>query len=85
MGLDLVEIAMRIEEEFEITFSDEDAADLYTPGDVINYLMTLPKVYEKRSRDFVSNAVWKIVEEEGGIKRENFNDDSRFIEDMGID
>ena len=29
--------------------------------------------------------VWQIIEYETSIKREDFNDDSRFIEDMGLD
>jgi len=85
MGLDAVETVMRIEEEFEITISDEIAATLTTPREVIDYLMTRSEVSEKWSRDYIAVSVWLILEDELGIKREDYNEDSRFIEDMGMD
>jgi len=84
MGLDLVETVLRIEEEFEIIIPNSVAEKLTTPRMVIDYLMSLPKVNEKWSRDYVSLSVWMIIEDEGGIERKDFNDDSRFIEDMGM-
>jgi hypothetical protein len=47
--------------------------------------MSRIEVSEKRSRDYVAISVWQIIEDEGGIRREDFNDDSRFIEDMELD
>ncbi len=87
MGLDLVEIVYRIEDEFKITVPNEISETLVTPRMVIDYLMSLPKICEKRSRDYVSTKVWLIIEEQLGIKRKdfNYNDDSRFIEDMEMD
>jgi hypothetical protein len=82
MGLDLIEMVYRIEEEFEITIPDEFATTLTTPKMVIDYLMSLPKVNEKWSRDCIHISVWQIIEEEGGIEQKDFNDDSRFVEDM---
>lgn len=85
MGLDLVEMVMRIEEEFEIKIPDEAAVKMVTPRTVIDYLMAQPKINEKRSRAYVAAAVWSIIEDEAAIVREEHNDDSRFIEDMGMD
>jgi len=85
MGLDLVETVMRIEEEFEITIPDEVSVTLTTPRMVIDYLISRPEVNKKWSRDYVAISVWLIIEDEGGINREDFNEDSRFIEDMGMD
>jgi acyl carrier protein len=85
MGLDLVETVYRIEEEFEITIPDEAAEKMTTPRMVIDYLLSRPEVSEKWSRDYVHLSVWMILEDELSIKREDFNDDSRFIEDMGAD
>lgn len=84
MGLDLVEMVMRIEEEFEITIPDEVAETLVTPRAVIDYLMTIPKVNEKSSRDYVHLSVFIIVEDESGVSRDHFNEDSRFVEDLGM-
>jgi hypothetical protein len=38
MGLDGVEIIMEVEEVFGISISDEDAAELFTPGDLVDYI-----------------------------------------------
>jgi acyl carrier protein len=84
MGLNLVEMVYRLEEEFEITIPDEAAEKMTTPRIVIDYLMSRPEVSEKWSRDYVVISVWQIIEDQGGISREDFNDDSRFIEDMNL-
>ena len=82
-GLDLVEATIRIEEEFGLRISDEDAARLSTPREVVDYLMTRIEVRGTWSKDYVHESVWTILEEELGIDRKDFNDDSHFIEDMG--
>jgi hypothetical protein len=83
MGLELVEMVMRLEEEFEITIPNEAAEKMTTPRKVINYLMNRPEVSEKWSHDYVHLSVWMIIEDELCVKREKFTDDSRFVQDMG--
>ena len=83
MGLELVEMVIRIEEEFDIRISDEDAVRLTTPGQLIDYLMARPELSGKRSRDAIAESVWQRAEQEIGIDRKDFTEDSRFIEDMG--
>lgn len=39
-SLDVVELVMAIEEEFEIEIDDEAAGNIATVGDVLNYLQT---------------------------------------------
>ncbi|HEX8250709.1 MAG TPA: hypothetical protein VF599_21220 [Pyrinomonadaceae bacterium] len=85
MGLDIVETMMRIEEEFEVAIPNEVAATLSTPREVIDYLMTRSEVNEKWSRDYVAESVWLISEDEAGIKRKDYTEDSRFVQDMGMD
>jgi acyl carrier protein len=85
MGLDLVELVYRVEEEFDIQMSDEDAALITTTGQLIDYLMARPELAGLRTRDTVAEEVWQIVEDELGVDRKNFNEDSRLIEDMGAD
>jgi hypothetical protein len=85
MGLDLVEMVCRIEEEFEVIISDEVAVTFVTPRTVIDYLMTQPNINGKLSRDYIALSVWLMLEDEVGINRANYNEDSRFIEDMGLD
>jgi len=75
----------RLEEEFEIIIPDEAAEKMTTPRNVIDYLMNCKEVEKKWSRDYVSTTVWHIIEDEGGISQKDFDDNSRFIEDMGLD
>ena len=37
-SLDIVELIMALEEEFDIEFPDEDAEKVATVGDVVNYI-----------------------------------------------
>lgn len=37
-SLDIVELIMVIEEEFEITINDDDVENVKTVGDVVNYI-----------------------------------------------
>ena len=86
MGLDIVELIMRVEEEFEIEIPDEIAETLTTPRTVIDYLANLPKFSERRRpREYIADKVWLIIEDVVGIDRRDYNEDSRFIEDMGMD
>ena len=83
MGLELVEMVLRVEDEFDISMSDEDAAKITTPRQLIEYLMARPELAGKRSRDAVAESVWQIVEGEIGVDRKDFTEDSRFTYDMG--
>ncbi|HEX8287023.1 MAG TPA: hypothetical protein VF556_03455 [Pyrinomonadaceae bacterium] len=86
MGLDLVELVMRFEEEFETDIPDQAAGTLFTAGDTIDYLMTKPEVRNKYlTREAVARKVWLIIEDEIGIDVSEYNEKSRFIEDMHID
>lgn len=85
MGMGLLEMVCRIEEEFEIILPDEECEKMTTPRHVIDYLMSRREVSEKWSRDYVSLTIWQIIEDEGGFEVKDFNENSRFIEDMGMD
>ncbi len=83
MGLDLVEIVMRTEEEFDIEISDPEAEAIKTPGELINFVKTRPEVVRQELKEEeIRNRIWSILEDELGIKREEWTDNSRFIEDM---
>ena len=40
-SLDVVELIMSLEDEFGVTISDNDAAELYTVGRIVEYLENL--------------------------------------------
>jgi hypothetical protein len=85
MGLDTVEFIMRVEEAFDLSIPNEDAAAITTPRELVDYLMGRPELDSKLSRGAVAESVWQILEGELGIKRAKFREDSRFVQDMGMD
>ena len=83
MGLELVELVCRLEEEFEITIPNEAAEKMTTPRAVIDHIASIPSVSSKWSRGYIEITVWLAVEDELGIDRNEFDLDSRFVQDMG--
>lgn len=80
MGLDLVELIMRFEEEFETEIPDLIASTLQTPRDVIDYLLSKPEIQNKgTTREAIVEKVWLIIEDEIGINPNEFNEDSFFM------
>ena len=60
MGLELVEMIYRLEDEFEITIPNEESVKMATPRSVIDYLLSQPEIGEKWSRDYVHISVWML-------------------------
>lgn len=83
MGLELEELICQIEGEFEISIPDEAAVQLTTPRMLIDWVSANQRVSKQWSRSYVEITVWQAIEKCLWIKKEDFNDDSRFIEDMG--
>ena len=85
MGLDLVEMVIRIEEEFQVAIPDGVAVTMVTPRTVIDFLMKQPQINKNLTREYVALSLWLILEDELAIERAYYTEDSHFIEDMGAD
>ena len=85
MGLELVELVIRLETEFEIQIPDEVAALMTTPRETIDWIAAHPKVSHEWSRGYVEVTVWLCIEDELGVKKENYTEDSKYVHDMGAD
>jgi len=86
MGLEIVEMFINFEEEFDISIPDEIASTLVTPRHVIDFLMNTEDAEEQAwSREDVAKRVWLRIRNGPGVKTEQFNEDSYFVEDMGLD
>lgn len=80
MGLDSVELLIAWEEAFDITFTDEDAAQIFTPRGVIEFIAARrPDL----TRDEIAARVREITLEQLG--NVDYGEDKRFVEDMGVD
>ncbi len=83
MGLEVEELVINLEEEFEMAIPDEVASVLTTPRKLIDRIAAHPDVANKRSRGYVEVTVWLAIENILGVRRQDFSDDSRFVQDMG--
>ena len=81
MGLDTVELILAFEKRFGTSIPDEDAADLYTPRRVTDYLVS-GEVGNLMSRDELQRLFEKCGAETA-IK--DFDEDSHFVYDMNLD
>lgn len=83
MGLEIIELIMHIEEEFDIHIPDEDAEKFKTVGDIENYVvmrlqaptMEADAVYESLKSIIIHR--WQLADSK--VFRE-----ARLVEDIGL-
>jgi acyl carrier protein len=80
MGLDVVEMVMAVEAEFDLDIPDADAGRLATVGDLYWYV---------REHAAVTEDLWgrllDVIERETAVKRERLHPEARFTRDLGLD
>ena len=76
MGLEVEELVINLEEEFEIAIADEVASVLTTPRMLIDWIAAHPDVSKQWSRVYVEETVWFAIEHILGVRRQDFTDDS---------
>jgi len=81
MGLDAVELIMAYEDAFGVQFTDEDAARMRTPGDVIDFVASRRE--QVWSRDEIARTVKQITLAQLGDVP--YGEDQKFVEDLGVD
>ncbi|MBB6521898.1 hypothetical protein [Pseudoteredinibacter isoporae] len=87
MGLDTVELVMWVEEEFDISLSDDEASVVLTVGDLAELIAN--KVNEKHGKRWTYidplPAVIDVLVKDYGVKREKISTASRIVDDLGLD
>jgi acyl carrier protein len=82
MGLDVVELFMAFEEEFDISIPDAEATELTTPRKVTDYVAG--RVAGRgMTREQVAARVRRVVEKQTATY--DFSDDDHFVHDMHLD
>jgi acyl carrier protein len=90
MGLETVELAMMVEDEFGITVPDLEMERARTMGDLYDLVLRLTQNTRSarlRQREDLDQHVWdrlaKFVAELGDVPVETIQRSTRFIEDLG--
>lgn len=81
MGMMIVEILIRIEEEFELEIPDVDAEELSTVGAMADYVAG---IIPWRGREEIMQRVRVVVADEVSMPLEQVRPESRFVEDLGV-
>jgi len=87
MGLDIVEMVMAVEEEFEIEISNADAEKAVTVGALFECVRkrVAPASVEKEFRGPVWDRYVAVICHELGVKRERLVPTARFVPDLHAD
>ena len=84
MGLDTVELVIRVEKEFAIDIPNAEAARLVTVGDLHGYVVeALRRQGRIESSDGVYEQLRDIICYELSVKPEDVIPSARFVDDLG--
>jgi acyl carrier protein len=83
MGLEIVELVMRIEEEFDTHIPDEDAEKFKTVGDIEDYVAL--RVQTPTSETAIFERLRSIVVDRLNVSENRVRRDARLVEDLGMD
>jgi acyl carrier protein len=82
MGLDGVELIARVEQEFRISFSDDEAIAISTVG---NFCDAIFRKVSSTDADDIYQRVCAILADEFGVSRQTIQPTARLVEDLGLD
>ena len=86
MGMDLVELAMEIEEEFAIAIPDNVAATLGTLGQIRDCVVqTLVARGEVPDEADVWDRVKRVVAHQSGVAAATLTPETHVVDDLGLD
>ena len=87
MGLDTVELAMSVEDHFEIRIDDGAGAGLYTVGLLHAHVLRelAARGSTERSEAQVFSELREIICRQLGVRPEQVVPEARFVQDLGAD
>jgi len=101
MGLDVVELVIRVEEEFALDLPDDECGQVRTVGDLYRLVLKklnldyLPAVEVERNpapdrrKPWITASVWytlkDIIVDQLQVNEDDIREDSTFLGDLGAD
>lgn len=88
MGLDTVELIVKVEKTFSISISNKEAEKISTVGDLYNCVWAnLTKVNRSEgiSREEMENQIPKIIIDHAGMEPHEVHPQAKFTDDLGMD
>ena len=89
MGLDLVEMVMALEEEFDVSLPDHDLARMHTVGQLYQYINNvLGGPFDNAASSPYSGPVWEryldVIERETAVRRERLRPEADFVKNLRL-
>jgi acyl carrier protein len=86
MGLDIVELVMRVEEEFDVDIPDKVQETILTVGDLADAVAAeLTRLGRPADPNDIFGRVKKLTVERAEVKPEKVTRDAKFVDDLGMD
>jgi hypothetical protein len=89
MGLDILEMVMALEREFQVRLPDEELRSIRTLGEVYECILRhLPPDQVPSSGNAYEGALWEryldVVERDTGVDRRRLRPTATFVWDLGL-
>jgi acyl carrier protein len=86
MGMDTVELAMDIEDLFDIEISDASAGAIHTVGDLQAFVLSaLAHKGTPQNPDDVFERIKRLLIDSFGVPEKRINPEARIVDDLGLD
>jgi hypothetical protein len=90
MGLDILEMVMALEKEFQVRLPDEELRSIRTVGEVYESILRhLPPEQLPSSGTAYEGALWEryldVIERDTGVDRRRLRPAATFVWDLGLD
>ena len=87
MGLDSVELVMKVEESYDISIPDDDAEKLVTVGKLHAYVIAALKQKGRTDLDSqtIFNELRSIISRQLGVKANDITAETHFVKDLQLD
>jgi acyl carrier protein len=87
MGLDSVELIIKVEKHFDISIPDEEAAKLYTVGALHEYVYAALQRRSPRQKGYVDvfDELRSLIVEQLGVDPRHVQPEAHFVNDLRVD